>query len=139
MAARRKVLIVTLAAVALAVAIFGNGFLMMAYPGGWWGSMGPGMMRGYGPGFGYGTVGSAPGALGPGWNASQTDLDLSKDVVKSYFERSIAWQGNPRLKVGDVQEKDPDTIVVDVVTKDNSLVQRFIVDRHTGLFRPSED
>ncbi len=37
-------------------------------------------------------------------------------------------------KVGEVKEKDADTITADVVTKDNSLVQRFIVDRHTGEF-----
>ena len=137
MAARRPVLIVTLAAVALAVAIFGYGFLMMAYPGGWWGAMGPGMMRGYRPG--YGIVGGGPAVFNRGWNASETGLNLSTDDVKSYFERASAWQGNPRLKVGDVKEKDADTIVADVVTKDNSLVERFIVNRRSGVFRPSED
>jgi len=42
---------------------------------------------------------------------------------------------NPRLKVGEVKEKDADTITADIVTLDNSLVQRFIVDRHTGALR----
>ena len=55
------------------------------------------------------------------------------------MERWLAWQGNQRLKLGDVKEKDADTITADVVTKDNSLVQRFVVDRHTGNYRPSED
>lgn len=136
MAARRPVLIVTLAAVALAVAIFGYGFLMMAYPGGWWG---PGMMRGYGTGYGFGIVGGGPAVFNRGWNASETGLNLSTDDVKSYFERAIAWQGNPRLKVGEVKEKDADAIVADIVTKDNSLAERFIVNRHSGVFRPSED
>jgi hypothetical protein len=108
---------------------------MMAYPGGWWGTMGPGMMRGYG----FGIVGGGPAVFSRGWNASETGLNLSTDDVKSYFERSIAWQGNPRLKVGDVKEKDADAIVADIVTRDNSLVERFIVNRHNGLFRPSED
>ena len=139
MATRRPVLAVTLAAVMLAVAVFGFGFLMMAFSGGWWGTMGPGTMRGYGPGYGYGMMGGGPGTFSPGWNASQTDLNLTTDHVKSYFERSIAWQGNPRLKVGEVKEQDIDTIVADVVTGDNSLVQRFIVNRHNGRFRPSED
>lgn len=140
MAARRPVLVVTLAAVALVVAIFGFGFLMMAYPGGWWGTMGAGMMRGYGPGYGFGMIGGGvPRGFSPGWNANQTDLNLSTDEVKRYFERAIAWQGNPRLKVGDVKERDADTIVADVVTKDDSLVERFIVNRHNGIFRPSED
>ena len=38
-----------------------------------------------------------------------------------------------------MKEKDADTIVADIVTKDNSLVERFVVNRHNGLFRPSED
>jgi hypothetical protein len=139
MATRRPVLVVTLAAITLAVAIFAYGFAMMAYPGGWWGMMGPGMMRGYGPGYGFGIVGGSPGAFSPGWNASQTGLNLSTDDVKSYFERSIAWQGNSRLKVGDVKEKDADAIAADIITKDNSLVERFIVNRHNGVFQPSED
>jgi hypothetical protein len=140
MAARRPVLVVTLAAVALVVAIFGFGFLMMAYPGDWWGMMGPGMMRGYANGYsGYAVIGTGRGAFGGGWNASQTNLNLSTDDVRNYFERSIAWQGNPRLKMGDVKEKDADTIAADIVTKDNSLVERFFVNRHDGLFRPAED
>jgi hypothetical protein len=140
MGARRPVLVVTLAAVALAIAIFGYGFLMLAYPGGWWGTMGLGIMRGYAPGYsGYAVSGGGRGALGWRWSAGQGNLNLSTDDVRNYFERSIAWQGNPRLKVGDVKEKDADTLVADIVTKDNSLVERFSVNRHDGLFRPSED
>ena len=85
------------------------------------------MMRGYSPG------------VGSGWNQSWRDLNLSTDNVKTYMERWLAWQGNPRLKVGDVKEKDADTIVADIVTKDNSLVQRFVINRHRGFFQPSED
>jgi len=92
-----------------------------------WGGYGPSMMRGYGPG------------AGPGWSAGWRDLNLSTDNVKTYMERWLMWQGNPRLKVGEVKEKDADTIVADIVTKDNSLVQRFVINRHSGYFRPSED
>src|SRR5581483_1815241 len=137
MATRRPGLTAALAAVMLVVAIVGFGFLMMGYPGGWWGPMSPGMMRGYGSGYGFGMIGA--GGSSPGWNGSRADLNLSTDDVKSYFERSIAWQGNPRLKVGDVKEQDADTIVTDIVTKDNSLVERFIINRHNGIFRRSED
>lgn len=59
--------------------------------------------------------------------------------MNSYFEHWLAWQGNPRLKVGDVKEKDADTIMADILTKDNSLVQRFVVNRHNGYLRPSEE
>ena len=51
------------------------------------------------------------------------------------MERWLTWRDNPRLKVGEVKEKDADTITADIVTKDNSLVERFIVDRHTGVYR----
>ena len=54
--------------------------------------------------------------------------------MKARVERWLTWRGNPRLKVGEVKEKDADTITADVVTKDNSLVQRFIINRHTGAF-----
>ena len=95
---------------------------------GMWGGYGAGMMRGYGP-----------GVMEPGWNTTWRDLNLSTDDVKKHLDRRIAWEGNPRLKVGDVKEKDADTIVADIVTKDNSLVQRFVVNRHNGFFRPAED
>jgi len=85
---------------------------------------GPGMMQGYGPG--YDRRGDVQG--------NQT-LNLSTDDVKGRMERWLNWRGNARLKVGEVKEKDADTITADVVTKDNSLVQRFIIDRHTGVYR----
>ena len=101
---------------------YGPGYHMR----GWGGGYGPGMMRGwrggYGPGF------------GPGGQTNQA-LNLTTDDVKARIERWLAFRGNPRLKVGEVKEKDADTITADIVTKDNSLVQRFIVDRHTGAFR----
>ena len=116
------------------------------------GGYGPGMMDGYGGGYGPGMMGPGgywrgymgpwmmgPGWGGPGWGTQQTDLALSSGDVKAFFERWLAWGGNPRLTVGDVQEKDADTITVDIVTKDKSgLVQRYAVNRHTGFFRPDE-
>jgi hypothetical protein len=46
------------------------------------------------------------------------------------LERYLKQQSNPRLKVGEVKEKD--TITAEIVTADGSLVQRFKIDRHTG-------
>ncbi len=138
MANRKPVTVMTLAIVAAVVAILGYGLFTMAYPA-WWGMGGPGAMYRYAPGYsGYAMVGGR-GAFGWGWNGSRADLNLSTDAVRTYFERSIAWQGNPRLKVGDVTERDADTIVADIVTVDNSLVERFAVDRRSGLYRPLED
>jgi hypothetical protein len=90
---------------------------------GW--QMGPGMMgRGLGPGWVYGM----PGAV---------ERALDVDEVKAMMERRLAWHGNPRLKLGEVRADadDDDLIVADIVTVDDSLVQRLIVDRHTGQFR----
>jgi hypothetical protein len=117
---------------------------------------GPGMMGGYGPGYGPGMMqGYGPGMMGPGYGPGmmqgygpgygpgmrggyqrQTDQSLSVDDVKNQLERWLAWRGNPRLKVGEVKEKDSNTIEADIVTRDNSLVQRFTVDRKSGFYRP---
>lgn len=135
----RPVFVVVVVAIALFALMYGA--LVAPYPpGGWWGPnmmAGPGMWGGYGPCIMCGGYG--PGVASPGWNARWRDQNLSGDNVKNYLDRWIAWQGNPHLKVGDVKEKDADTIIADIVTKDNSLVQRFVIDRHNGYSRPSEE
>ena len=104
--------------------------------------MGPWMMGRYGmgpwmigpgiTGYGYG-----PGAIARGWGNPAGNLNLSLNDVKSYLERSVALSGNSHLKVGDVTEKDVDTITADIVTTDkDGLVQRFTVNRHSGVFQP---
>ncbi len=142
------------AAIALAL---GTGALTLGSPteaqpyGGGWGMMGgygPGWMHGYGPGWMHGYEQGRTGGYGPqncpwfqgtgfGGYGQQGNLNLSTDDVKARFERWIAVRGNPHLKVGEIKEKDSDTITVDIVTKDNSLVEQFLVDRHTGFSRPS--
>ena len=98
---------------------YGPGYHMRGWGGG------PGMMRqGYGPGY------------GPQGNAQDNQaVNLSTDDVKARMERWLAWRQNSHLKVGNVKEKDADTISADIVTKDNSLVERFIVNRHSGFVR----
>ena len=120
---------------------YGPGYMMgPGYGPGMMGGYGPGWMmgggwgRGYGPG--YGMMG---GGYGPGYYGHARDLKLGTDQVKSYVERMLAAEGNPHIKVGDVKEKDADTITADIVTKDkDALVQRFAFDRHTGFYRPEE-
>jgi uncharacterized iron-regulated membrane protein len=69
-------------------------------------------------------------------HGQQADRDLSADDVRARLERWLAMQGNPRLTVGSVEEKDQDTIVADIVTKEGGvLVDRFEIDRHTGAMR----
>ena len=138
---RRPFLLIVVLATSLFALMWGYGAFVAPYSAsGWWG-MGTNMMSGPGPwgGYGPGMMRSYGPSVGPGWNTGGRDLNLSTDNVKTNMERWLAWQGNPRLKVGEVKEKDADTIVADIVTKDNSLVQRFVVNRHNGYFRPSED
>ena len=61
-------------------------------------------------------------------------MKLTTDQVKNYLEQMVR---NPNLKVGDVKEKDADTIVAEVVTKQGSvLVQRLDFNRHNGFVQP---
>ncbi len=120
---------------------YGPGYGMM---GGGYGpgyGMGPGMMGGYGPGAmmgpGYGR-GYGPGMMGygPGYYGNRGDLNLTTDQVKSYLAQMIR---NPNLKVGDVKEKDADTITAEIVTKDkDALVQRLDFNRHSGFVQPEQ-
>jgi hypothetical protein len=120
--------------------------------------MGPGMM---GQGMGPGMMGQmVPGMMGPGmgghhpmrsdmmmgqgtgsgmggWSGLEGRrvlpmMQLSADDVRIFFERYLESLGNARLKVGKVTETDNDTIAAEIVTVDDSLVEQFEVDRHTG-------
>jgi len=85
------------------------------------GGMGPGMM---GPG-----IGSGADAL---FGTRVTPMmNLSVEDVRGYLAMQIERLNNKRLKVGEVKA-DGATITADVVTLDNSLVQRLKVDRRTG-------
>ena len=58
-------------------------------------------------------------------------MNLSADDVRNYLTGQIDRLGNKRLKLGNVNA-DGSTITADVVTVDNSLVQRMKVDRGSG-------
>ncbi len=97
----------------------------------------------YCPGFGRGGAYGA-GMMGYGGDRQEDaqagqNLNLTTDDVRARVERMLAREGNPHLKLGAVKEEGVDSIAADVVTKDDSLVQRFVFDRHNGSFRPQED
>jgi hypothetical protein len=130
---------------------YGPGMMGPGYGGGY----GPGMMQGYGGGYGPGMMGPGygygPGMMqgygggyGPGYGMgggrgyyrNQGNLNLSADDVKKFLAETIR---NPNLKVGDVKEKDADTITAEIVTKDkDALVQRFEFNRHNGFYQPEQ-
>ena len=105
------------------------------------GGYGPGWRgRGYGPCWGYDATGgkATPPTKSGEAAPQQTEQKLTVDDVKARMERWLAFQNNPRLKLGDVKEKDANTITADIVTVDNSLVRRFDIDRTTGFYRPDQ-
>jgi hypothetical protein len=117
---------------------YGPGYMMgPGYGPGMMGGYGPGyMMRGYGGGYGPGMMGGYGYHGYHGNQGYQGNLNLSTDQVKKYLELTIR---NPNLKVGEVKEKDADTIVADIVTKDkDALVQRLDFNRHNGFIQPEQ-
>jgi len=98
-------------------------------PGGYcpWMGGGPGMQGGQGgwycPWMGQQQTG--PPVAKPG-------QPLTADQAKAMVEQHIS--ANPNLKTGKVAEKDGN-YVVDVVTKDGSLVDKIQVNKQTGWFR----
>jgi hypothetical protein len=93
---------------------------------------GPNTADGYGPDMAQEDSAQEDSAQG---DSAQTDLNLTVDAVKKDVERWLEDRGNPRLKVGEVKEKDDDTIEAEIVTLDNSLVERYAIDRHSGAYR----
>ena len=77
-----------------------------------------------------------PAVTPPCGDPSQ-DLAYSRiqESVRADLEKHLTRMGNPRLKIGRVEEKGENTIVAEVVTVDDSLVQRFEVDRNTGRWQ----
>ena len=59
-------------------------------------------------------------------------LNITAKDVRRFLEKRLEWMGNKRLKVGAIKKADDDTITADIVTVDDSLVQRFTIDRATG-------
>jgi hypothetical protein len=90
---------------------------------------------------GQGKGGMMQGGMGPGMMQSGMGgmfgsrvtpmMNLSAEDVRGYLGAQLDRLGNKRLKVGDIKAEDG-TITADIVTVDNSLVQRLKVDPHTG-------
>jgi hypothetical protein len=84
--------------------------------------MGPGMMS---PGYGY----QQPY---PPYQQPQRPLDEkeAKDLVENYLKSTR----NPNLKMGILTDKGS-YFEADVLTKNNNLVDKILVDKHTGWMR----
>jgi hypothetical protein len=71
---------------------------------------------------------------GPAMMQQQAGVDKNLTVaqVREFYDSRIKFHNNDRVKLGNVVEKDADTISVEIVTVDNSLINKFDIDRHTG-------
>lgn len=119
----------------VAAVILWAGAAALAPPSGPW-SVRHGMM-------GSGSLLAGPGAWGSmhGWGGGRYVLSQAGGApqtadVERAMNQWIALEGNPRLKLGPVTEKNSSTFQADIVTKEGSLVQRFDVDRNSGLITP---
>jgi hypothetical protein len=96
---------------------------------------GPGMMgRGMGPGM-MGR-GMGPGMMGQGYGPQyqQESKPLTEKDVRAILENYVQSTRNPNLKLGKVTEKDY-YFEAEILTKDNSLVDKILVDKQTGWMR----
>lgn len=88
------------------------------------------------------------GMMGPGMKMRRGGHDfampirpvvhLSVEDVRHALEHRLEWRGNKRLKVGKVKATDDDTIVAEIMTLDDSLVELLKVDRHSGSVQHAE-
>ena len=98
--------------------------------------MGPGMMGGQGYGYGMGPgQGYGPNQQYP-YAQQQPQKPIDKDQAKSMVENYLKSTGNPNLKLGDIKDEGQN-FEADVVTKDNSLADKILIDKNTGWMRPA--
>lgn len=105
------------------------------------GMMGPGMMNmmhgmmmGHGYGMNPGMMGQGYGyGMGPGMMGAQNGREVTEDDVRGFLGRHLEMHGLERLKVGKIDASDELVFKADVVTKEDSLVVRVVVDRRTGF------
>ena len=96
------------------------------------GMMGGGMMGGGMMGSGTMDSGGMHGGMAELFGSRvRPVMNLSADDVRGYLAAQLERLNNKRLKVGDIKS-DNGTIIADIDTVDNSLVQRLKIDPHTG-------
>ncbi len=94
---------------------------------------------GYGMGMMGGMMGGGAGFGGPD-NCPYHDLTIgaapiTKDEATTILQNHLKWTRNPNLKLGKITEKDKG-FEAEIVTKDNSLVNKIFIDKETGRTKP---
>jgi hypothetical protein len=100
-------------------------------------SMGPGGGQNMGPGSGQGT---GPGMNFPGDirqyspQTQQPQKPLDKDDARGVAEKYLKSTRNPNLHLGKIEDKG-DAFEANVLTKNNSLADKILIDKNTGSMR----
>ena len=111
---------------ALFISVFGLLVLAFVFHGGEArAQMGPGMM---GPGM------MGPGYPGYGPQYQQPQKPLEEKDAKAMVENYIQSTRNPNLKLGEIKDMGY-VFEAEILTKDNSRVDKIIVDKNTGWMR----
>jgi len=111
---------------------FGSGMMGSGYSG-----MGPGGGQGMGPGSGQGI---GPGMTGPGYERryvpqfQQPQKPLGKSDARGMMENYLKATKNPNLHLGKIVDKG-DAFEASVLTRDNSLADKIVMDKNTGAIR----
>jgi hypothetical protein len=96
--------------------------------------MGPGMMH-YG---GHQDYDMGPGMIGQGYENEpyyhQNQKNLDSKGAERVFEDYLNSRNNPNLKLGKIKDEGS-FFEADILTKDNSLVDKLIVNKNTGRLR----
>jgi len=99
--------------------------------------MGPGMMGG-GYGMGQGMMGPAygsePSRQFPNGGQQQPQQPIDKAQARSMVENYLQSTGNPNLKLGEITDEGS-SFEADIVTKNNSLVDKILVNKNSGAMR----
>jgi hypothetical protein len=108
------------------------------------GMMGPGMMGGGMMGPGMMGRGMGPGMMGPGYGGQygpqygpqyqQPRKSLEEKDAKAMLENYIQSTRNPNLKLGKIKDVGHG-FEGEILTKDNSLVDKILVDKGSGWMR----
>lgn len=112
--------------------------------------MGPGMMGpGYGSGhgmdsgmMGHGMMGQGmgPGMMGPGYGYQsgpqyqQPQKQLEEKEARAILENYLNSTRNPNIKLGKIEDKG-NAFEGEILTKNDSLVDKILVDKNTGGMR----
>ena len=128
----KKIVMVSLAM--LVVLVIGLTFLPIEGKA----QMGPGMMGGYWMGPGMMGRGWGPGMMCPGYGYGpqyqQPQKPLEEKDAKAILENYLRSTRNPNLTPGKIEDKG-NVFEGEILTKNDALVDKILVDKNTGWIR----